>query len=396
MLTPLRPSWRRPGQNRGAGPHGPQGRPAESGHWSAGALHPRASTGHDVPMTAMSGTGAASMTFEVADPGGLLAGVRLRPDLDVRGDLDFRRVDGRWELTAARPPARRMEYLLELRFPDGSSQVGLDPANPRRVPGAFGPKSVREFPGYAAPAWLAAPAPDGASEDFEVPARALGQVVPVRTWSPAGVPDDKPLPLLVVHDGPEYDRLASLTRYLAAGTAAGWLPPLRAALLGPGRRDRWYSANQSYARALVLTVLPAVADRLATSVRVGMGTSLGGLAMLHAHCRHPGTFDALFLQSGSFFLPRFDSHEQWFPHYQRITAFVAAVTDGDLPGRPVPAALTCGTAEENLANNRAMTAALHARGYPAELHEVPDAHNYTAWRDAFHPYLTGLLARISS
>jgi hypothetical protein len=24
---------------------------------------------------------------------------------------------------------------------------------------------------------------------------------------------------------------------------------------------------------------------------------------------------------------------------------------------------------------------------------VPDMHNYTAWRDAFEPHLTGLLAR---
>ena len=39
-----------------------------------------------------------------------------------------------------------------------------------------------------------------------------------------------------------------------------------------------------------------------------------------------------------------------------------------------------------------MAGALRAAGYQAELHEVPDAHNYTAWRDAFDPYLTGLLA----
>ena len=44
-----------------------------------------------------------------------------------------------------------------------------------------------------------------------------------------------------------------------------------------------------------------------------------------------------------------------------------------------------------MANNRLMTEALRARGYPAVLHEQPDMHNYTAWRDAFDPYLTRLL-----
>ena len=57
----------------------------------------------------------------------------------------------------------------------------------------------------------------------------------------------------------------------------------------------------------------------------------------------------------------------------------------------VPAALTCGTEEENVHNNRVMAAALADQGYIAKLDEVPDLHNYTGWRDAFDPYLTRLL-----
>ena len=33
-------------------------------------------------------------------------------------------------------------------------------------------------------------------------------------------------------------------------------------------------------------------------------------------------------------------------------------------------------------------------GWETELHEVPDAHNYTGWRDAFDPYLVDLLRRV--
>jgi enterochelin esterase family protein len=66
--------------------------------------------------------------------------------------------------------------------------------------------------------------------------------------------------------------------------------------------------------------------------------------MLHAHWRYPEVFDGLFLQSGSFFSPRFDDHERRFPYYPRVTRFVASV----LPrgARPVPVALTCGGADE--------------------------------------------------
>ena len=58
---------------------------------------------------------------------------------------------------------------------------------------------------------------------------------------------------------------------------------------------------------------------------------------------------------------------------------------------PVPTVMTCGTLEENLANNRIMARALAAQGYDVSLREVADVHNYTAWRDAFDPWLTGLL-----
>jgi enterochelin esterase family protein len=51
--------------------------------------------------------------------------------------------------------------------------------------------------------------------------------------------------------------------------------------------------------------------------------------------------------------------------------------------------------EENIENNRLMVETLHSRGYLATLYEVPDMHNYTAWRDAFDPWLTELLGRVS-
>jgi enterochelin esterase-like enzyme len=124
-----------------------------------------------------------------------------------------------------------------------------------------------------------------------------------------------------------------------------------------------------------------------------MGASLGGLAMLHAQRRHPGTFGALFLQSGSFFTPQFDSQESGFPRYQRIVRFVRATLREGVHPDPVPVALTCGCAEENMENNSLMARTLANQGYPATLHEVPDLHNYTAWRDAFEPHLTSLLAR---
>lgn len=338
-----------------------------------------------------------AVTFVVADPARALAGVRLRSDLQIPADLqEFRRDGDSWVLAISWPPVTRMEYLLELRPADGGTELVTDPGNPVQVAGAFGPKSVLEFPSYAPPAWLSAPAEAGHVSSFDVPTASLDGSVGVHTWAPAGTADDEPLPVLIVHDGPEYDTLASLTRYLSAGVTGDWLPRLRAALLSPGPRDRWYSANPQYAHALRHSVLPAVADRVAVTARVGLGTSLGGLAMLHAYCLSPGLVDALFLQSGSFFTARLDSQESRFRYFRRITRFVAGVHAGGLPDKKVPVVLTCGTIEENVENNRLMLQTLRSRGYPASLHEVPDLHNYTAWRDAFDPHLTRLLNQVCS
>jgi enterochelin esterase-like enzyme len=337
-----------------------------------------------------------TVTFRYADPDRALQAVRLYQEVRVPGDqLGMTWAAGTWSLTLDLPPVRRMEYLFELFRPDGSSEWVTDPANPLRVAGAFGDKSVLELPGYRPPAWLDLPAPAGGRRSVVVSSRELDEDVELTLWSPDGVGDDAPCALLVVHDGPEYDALASLTAYASAMVTARRIPPLRVALLPPGRRDDRYSADGPYTRALCLALLPRLRTEVATTVTVGMGASLGALAMLHAQRQSSGCLDALFLQSGSFFHPRHDAHERRFSRYDRIVRSVDAVLRSGGHPSPVPTVMTCGAIEENLANNRIMARALAAQGYDVALREVPDVHSYTAWRDAFDPALTRLLREVA-
>ena len=61
---------------------------------------------------------------------------------------------------------------------------------------------------------------------------------------------------------------------------------------------------------------------------------------------------------------------------------------------PIPITMTCGSVEENLANNRAMRDALSKQGYEVTWRENRDGHNWIGWRDAFAPDLLGLLRRV--
>jgi enterochelin esterase family protein len=330
----------------------------------------------------------ATVRFELADRRHRLASVRLQQEIGMPEPLDLRRAGRMWSLEVPRPDVDRMEYLFEVSDHNGHRYTILDPANPLRVGGAFGDKSVLEFPEYATPEWVTAERTAGAERDIEVP--GLDDGLTATLWSPAGL--DGPAPLLLVHDGPEYAALGGLTTYLAAMIAAERLPPLRAALLDPGDRNAWYSANDEYARAVCAALLPAISE---ATVRIGVGASLGALAMLHLHRRCPGTLSGLFLQSGSFFTTELDPQEAGFGGFGKISAFVQEMSAERTDPDPVPTVLTCGTVEENLANNRSMTRTLSRLGYDAELITVRDAHNYTAWRDALDPHLTRLIKDVT-
>jgi enterochelin esterase family protein len=375
---------------------------------------------------------------------------------DFGADPGFHREGDQWVARIPSPPVARLEYLVVLEGPDGGEAMVPDPANPRRVRGVFGDKSLVELPSYAPPWWIAVA--DAADAQAQRDRTSPGDLIPVTTPSPvpgegiasvrvrtrqhggddrilriaaalgrpAGAlvadPDpiastvvdadadvvvsgdlhvpsdstpDEPLPLLVVHDGPEYADLAQLLRYLS--TVARIEPALRCRvlLMSPVDRDRSYSASPAYARALVTGLLPQVTGSVATrGPVVGVGSSLGGLAMLHAAVAHPGTFGGVFSQSGSFFRPRTDGMERGYRFYDRIVRFVDTL-DAD-PGRlaGLQVGMTCGTGEENLANNRSMARRLARLGVPVALIENPDGHNYTGWRDALDPGLRTLLRAV--
>jgi enterochelin esterase family protein len=335
------------------------------------------------------------LVFRFTDADGGLRAVRLQQDVRLPGELlGFAPEPGGWVLEVPRPDVDRLEYSFELQHADGRSEWVCDPANPHRAGGAFGDKSVLELPGYAAPGWLSADPPRGSRRAVPLASRGLPDDVPCVLWSSAGAAEHDELPLLVVHDGPEYDDLASLTLFLDAMVAQGRLPAMRAALLAPLDRNDHYAASTAYGRALALGLVPAVQRQAPASVVIGMGASLGGLAMLQTQRAHPGVFAGLYLQSSSFFHRLLDGQESSFERFSRITAFVDGVLRSGPASDPVPVVMTCGLIEENVDNNRLMTRSLQAQGYDTRLVENRDVHNYVGWRDTFDPNLVDLVRRV--
>ena len=341
-----------------------------------------------------------SVGFMLNDPDRLYERVTLFQELQrPRLGPSFQRVLNGWSLQFPRPAVDRMEYLIHVVARNGMESLITDPKNPNRAPGPFGHKSVIEWPEYRAPGWLA-PSHErvGAIAEHTIDSQSLRPVTRIQLWSSHGTDPGDSLPLLIAHDGPEYDKFSRLTTLLDAKCETGDLPPMRAALLTPADRDLTYSASAAYARILAHEILPWLRRHTPSPegrwACVGAGASLGALAMLHAHRAYPAALGALFLQSGSFFRPRHDKQESSFVRFRRVTRFIEQVLATNEWPEPIPVTMTCGVVEENMYNNLALAHAMRAQGYSVSLAEHRDAHNWVSWRDTFDPHLVDLLRRV--
>ena len=319
------------------------------------------------------------VVVRLPDPGGTAAKVRLWSDLEL-GDTTFDEVEGGWELRLADLPVDRLEYLLDV---DG--ELAPDPTNSQLVDGAFGAHSWVALDSYRPPAWLDAPKVSGESHELQV-----GDVDLV-VWEPPGAEH-----LLLAHDGPEMAAYGGLLDFVGASIAAGTIPPTRVALLDPGPRNQRYAANPEYAAMLSDEVVPALLAAAPTVAQpVLLGQSLGGVAALHAAWTTPSRYAGLLIQSGSFFTPELDAQEAEFECWDEVTGFVASLLAATQAAPDAPAvAMTCGSAEENVANNRLMFDHLLATGVDVAWGETRQGHTWTCWRDLLDPHLTALLQKV--
>ena len=350
----------------------------------------------EVRSLAVSGPAVTEDVAVLSLADGRYSRVELAHELRRPRLVPFRCTANGWELRLERPPVDRLEYLLELEHRDGRVERVPDPDNPLRAPGAFGEKSVLEYPEYEPPGWVVdEESQAGELRTLPLPSRLLHRTTETLLWSAAETDPLEPLPLLVVHDGPDYAEFSDILRLFDHLVAFAELPPFRAVLLPPPPgRNEMYSASARYARVLAEEWLQALAVAAPFTGRpVALGASLGALSFLHVHWTRPGLLGGLFLQSGSFFRRRFDTHESHVDRFERITRFVSTVAGSGAGPDPVPVTLTCGTGEENLDNNRFLSTALGARGWDAPLVEHRDAHNWISWRDTLHPHLAELVLR---
>ncbi|HMB69053.1 MAG TPA: alpha/beta hydrolase-fold protein [bacterium] len=305
----------------------------------------------------------------------------------------FRRIPGTdlWYLILELPAGSRVEYKLEVvRGPH--HQWIADPLNPHRARDPFGANSICQATGYEIPEWTQEDpaARAGRIEEMSVP--GSGGDHPIRVYLPARYRESRRYPLLVVHDGTDYERYASLKIVLDNLIHRLEIPSMVVALTDPGNRMEEYVDSEGHARFLVEELVPHLEKELPLRARPGgrglMGASLGAVATLSTAARYPGFFGRLLLQSGSFAFSDIGLQERG-PAFDPVADFVNGYRDD-----PVRVAervfLSCGTHESLIYENRSLVPLLQATGMDVRYEEARDGHHWENWRDRLRTGLSWL------
>ncbi len=303
-------------------------------------------------------------------------------DWDEASPLPWRRVSG-----GRRRPAAQSVWLATLELaPDayleycfGADEARInDPLNPRRVFNGLGQFNHWFYMPQGGPTPLARRTRDAAQGEIirlDLPTRqwVAGQQRRLILYRPAV---EQPTPLLLVYDGPDYLRRASLATLVDNLIAQRRIQPIALAMLANGRGSRMAEyagsdATLGFVHELVLPAARQQLDLIDITQEAGafgvMGASMGGLMALATGLRLPQLFGRVLSQSGAFHLGPYPT-----------TALDLAAQG---PVHPLRIWLDVGRYEELLASNRDTHALLQARGYDVAYREFSAGHNYTAWRD---------------
>ncbi|MCB2199286.1 hypothetical protein KQI63_07770 [bacterium] len=190
------------------------------------------------------------------------------------------------------PNDARLDYKLVV---DGNWI--LDPRNPHRVYGGYGPNSEMAMPGYVQPVEIQEDPdiPHGTIDQITFESDSLNNSRTVRIYTPPGYdPENEIYPVIYVHDGGEYISLGSMDHVLDYSIANGYCEPLIAVFVDPVNRMDEYWRNDAFMEMFVHELIPAIEADYAIeddpSRRAVMGCSLGGVTSVYFGLHYPNVF----------------------------------------------------------------------------------------------------------
>lgn len=299
-----------------------------------------------------------------------------------------------WHLTLQLPAGSRVEYKLEI-VRNGHGEWIQDPLNQYRARDPFGANSVAHSTGYEVPSWVN-PDPTAAKghvDEIWIDSNTFGRRG-FGLYIPARFQRSRTYPVLVVHDGHDYMRYASLVTILDNLMDRLEIADTIVVLTSSPERLKEYADDERHAKFLTEELVPYVQRLLPISDepqnRCVMGASFGAVASLSAAYRYPGFYGRLLLQSGSFAFTDIGDRNHRGPLFDPIVAMINRY-------RAEPAVVSekvfvsVGMYESLIYENRSLVPVLMSTGMDVRYVEARDGHNWENWRDRLREGLSWLL-----
>jgi enterochelin esterase-like enzyme len=299
-----------------------------------------------------------------------------------------------WHLTLQLPPKSRVEYKLEV-VRNGHGEWIQDPLNHHRARDPFGANSVAQAAGYEVPSWIL-PDPSAAKghiDEIWIDSKTFGRRG-FGLYIPARFKRSRTYPVVVVHDGHDYMRYASLSTILDNLIDRLEIADVIAVLTSSPDRLREYADDERHAKFVTEELVPYVERLLPISSqpqgRCLMGASFGGVASLSTAYRYPGFYGRLLLQSGSFAFTDIGDRNHRGPLFDPVVAFVNRYrADPAVVAEKV--FVSVGMYESLIYENRSLAPVLMSTGMDVRYVEARDGHNWENWRDRLREGLSWLL-----
>jgi enterochelin esterase-like enzyme len=280
---------------------------------------------------------------------------------------------GLWLTTLQLPADAYLEYAF--RDPKTGETVE-DPLNPNKVWNGINAWNHFFYMQKGGPTEYCRPnrgAPKGTVSKHALPTHehAAGATRSVQLYQP---PVTQPVPLVVVYDGQDYLKKASLNVIVDNLIAFKRVRPFAMALVhnGGAARTLEYSCADATLDFIFDEVIPLAQENLTLTPPGGepygiVGASMGGLMALYTGLRLPTIFGKVLSQSGAYFVPELHSV---------INDLVAC-----LPRPGLRIWMDVGSFDFLLEGNRQMHALLKEGMFRVTYKEYSGGHNYTSWRD---------------
>jgi enterochelin esterase family protein len=308
----------------------------------------------------------------------------------------LKRIEGTdvWHLTLQLPHGSRVEYKLEV-VRNGKGEWKFDPLNQNAARDPFGGNSVAHGTGYEIPEWSRyhPESARGHRDEIWIDSKTFGRRG-FGLYVPARFQRNRTYPLLVVHDGHDYQRYSAFDLVLDNLIDRLEVADAIVVLTSSPDRLREYADDERHARFVTEELVPYI-ERLfpidsQPQSRCLMGASFGAVAAFSTAVRYPGFYGRLLLQSGSFAFTDIGDRNHRGPLFDPVVAFM-----NRFRAEPMPVSekifVSCGMYESLIYENRSLVPLLLSTGMDVRYVEARDGHNWENWRDRLREGLSWLM-----